>query len=125
MVKTPSSVKVRVNCGFTAIAREFPRQRSGAWLAVENLSSAFPVHKNVTSPSSANFNLKSSLRAALDAVRDSDNSSAIASLMEEVQHLRDKETKNAEPWSKVVRKGKRKGKGNGTGKGSSALSEPK
>ena len=65
------------------------------------------------------------LRAALDAVRDSDNSSAIASLMEEVQHFRDKETKNAEPWSKVVRKGKGKGKGNGTGKGSRALSEPK
>jgi len=65
------------------------------------------------------------LQAALVTVCDSDNSSAIASLMEEVQHLRDKETKNAEPWSKVVRKGKRKGKGNGTGKGSSALSEPK
>jgi len=39
--------------------------------------------------------------------------------------LRDKETKNAESWSKVVRKGKGKGKGNGTGKGSRALSEPK
>ena len=65
------------------------------------------------------------LRAALDAVRDSDNSSAIASLMEEVQHLRDKETKNVEPWSKVVRKGKGKGRGNGSGKGSGALSEPK
>ena len=60
MVRTPSSVKVRVNCGFTDIARGVPRQRSGAWLAVESLSSAFPVHKNVTSPPSANFNLKSS-----------------------------------------------------------------
>ena len=64
------------------------------------------------------------LRAALDSVRDPGNSSAIASLMEEVQLLRDKETKNAETWSKVVRKGKGKGKGNGSRKGSRAPSEP-
>ena len=63
------------------------------------------------------------LRAALDAVRDSDNSGAIVSLMEEVQQLRDKETKNAEPWSKVVRKGKGKGKGKGTEKGRHVSSE--
>ena len=66
------------------------------------------------------------LRAALDSVRDPGNSasSAIASLMEEVQLLRDKETKNAETWSKVVRKGKGKGKGNGSRKGSRVPSEP-
>ena len=118
--KTPCSVKVRANCGLTAIARGSPRQHSRAWLAVESPSSVFRVHKNATRLLSTNFNPKSSpleskysraASRALDTVRDPGSSSAIASLMEEVQLLRDKETKNTETWSKVVRKGKGKGKG--------------
>ena len=50
------------------------------------------------------------LRAALDAIHSSsDNSNAIASLMEEVQQLkaqppREKEADTAWPWSQVVRR---------------------
>jgi len=59
------------------------------------------------------------LRAALDAIHSSsDNSNAIASLMEEVQQLkaqppREKEADIAQPWSQVVSKGKGKGKEKG------------
>ena len=57
------------------------------------------------------------LRTALDAFRSSsNNSNAIASLMEEVQQLKaqpphEKEADTARPWSQVVRNGKGKGHG--------------
>ena len=61
------------------------------------------------------------LRTALDAFRSSsDNSNAIASLVEEVQQLKaqppyEKEADTAQPWSQVVRKGKGKGMGESMG----------